>query len=397
MKKHYLVLSVFLIFGLLFTGACGGGGSGSGGENIVLRVAESLGGPDEFIREAGRRFTEVHPHITIEFVNIEVGGAVGVIELDGPAGVGPDVFTAPHDHLGALVAGGHILPVANAARVRNGVFDSAVIAATSGGVLYGYPISMETYALFYNKNLIDEADVPLTFDALIAKAQDFDKADYLFLMDIGPYYSIIFTTADGNRLFGPNGDDRVNSNINSAASARGMTFMRQLRTIMDLDAGDLNTSFVDAAFTSGTSAMTITGPWNIAPFEAAGMNFGVTTIPSLPGQNTPPASFAGVRTTFVSAYTEHPAEAHMFAEFLIAPDIQRLRYEITGAIPPASIPTESVHFAGFFRQLEHAFPMPSIPEMGSYWSAMEAAAANIWNGMNVQEQLNMAHQAMVGN
>jgi arabinogalactan oligomer/maltooligosaccharide transport system substrate-binding protein len=100
---------------------------------------------------------------------------------------------------------------------------------------------------------------------------------------------------------------------------------------------------------------------------------------------------------FVSAYTEHPEEAHAFAQFLISPEIQQLRYQITGAIPSTTVETESPHFAGFFRQLDFAFPMPSIPEMGAYWSAMDAAAANIWNGMNVQEQLDMAHSAMIGN
>jgi len=367
---------------------------------IVLRVAESLGGPDIFIAEAGRRFSELHPNIAIEFVNIEIGGAAAVIELDGPLGIGPDVFAAPHDQIGRLVAGGHVLPVSDVALVTSGVFDSAVIAATFGGVLCGYPIAMETYALFYNRDLIASADVPASFDDLMIWTRAFNAANpgrFGFMFEIGAYYTIIFTTADGNRLFGPTGEDRINSNINSPASVQGMRFMQSLREVLDVNAGDLTTAFADAAFASGHSAMHITGPWNIAPFELAGVNFGVTSIPALPGQATPPASFAGVRTVFVSAYTGHVEEAHAFAQFLISPEIQRLRYEITGAIPSVEVPTESPHFAGFFRQLEFAFPMPSIPEMGAYWAAMDAASINIWNGMDVQEQLNMVHQAIAGN
>jgi len=367
---------------------------------ITLVVSESLGGPDAFIEEAGRRFTELHPHITVEFLNIEIGGAVGTIEVDGPLGIGPDIFTVPHDQLGALIAGGHVLPVPPDAadHVRNLVFTSASDAVTSGGLLYGYPIAMETYALFYNRALISSADVPATFEELMDFSRQFQADNpgmWGFLMDIGAYYAIIFTTADGNRLFGPGGDDRINSNINSAASVRGMQFFQSLREVLDVPAGDLDTAFADAAFTSGISAMHITGPWNIAPFTDYGIDFGVTTLPRLPGQATPPASFAGVRTMLVSAYTEHLAEAHMLAQFLISPEIQRLRYEITGAIPSTTVPTESPHFAGFFRQLDYAFPMPSIPEMGAYWDAMNAAAANIWDGADIQEQLDMAHSAMV--
>ena len=406
--KKFLLMSFALVSAMLIFAACGGGNNASattpnaGSESIVLRVSESLGGPDNFIIEAGRRFTEQNPHITIEFVNVEVGGAVGEIELDGPLGIGPDVFAAPHDQMGALIAGGHILPLTSDIEewVRSTVFDSGITAVSSGGMLFGYPIAMETYALFYNRDLIASEDVPTTFEDLKNFSRDFsaeNPGSFGFVMTIGAYYTIIFTTADGNRLFGPYGIDQVNSNINSPASVRGMEFFQSLREVLDMDAGDLTDAFADANFTSGNAAMIITGPWNISPFENQGVNFGVTTIPSLPGQANPPASFAGVRTMFVSAYTEHPAEAHAFAQFLISPEIQRLRYEITGAIPSTTVETESPHFAGFFRQLDFAFPMPSIPEMGSYWPAMDAAAANIWNGMSVQEQLDMAHSAMVGN
>ena len=392
MKKYLLAL--FAIAATLAFAACREDDRGGA---LVLRVSESLGGPDAFIVEAGRRFTELHPNIAIEFVNIEIGGAAMAVEMDGPLGIGPDLFAAPHDQIGRLVAGGHILPAAKADHVRAGVFDSAVVAATFGGVLYAYPIAMETYALFYNRDLIAPGEVPATFEELVAWTRGFNAANpgrFGFMFEIGAYYTIIFTTADGNRLFGPSGEDRVNTNINSPASVRGMQFMQSLREILDVNAGDLTTAFADAAFASGHSAMHITGPWNIAPFEAAGVNFGVTTIPALPGQASPPASFAGVRAMFVSAFTSHPEEAHMFAQFLISPEIQRLRYEITGAIPSVEVPTESPHFAGFFRQLEFAFPMPSIPEMGAYWAAMDAASINIWNGMDVQEQLDMAHQAI---
>ena len=419
--KKFLLATFVLVAALFVFGACGGGNNNAdtanqppavtgtdpapaitGTDPVVLRVSESLGGPDAFIMEAGRRFTETHPHITIEFINIEVGGAVGVIELDGPLGIGPDVFAAPHDQMGALTAGGHILPIPTDSTdwVRNTVFDSAVTAATADGMLFGYPIAMETYALFYNRALIADADVPSSFEELAEFSRAFsadNPGQFGFVMSIGAYYAIIFTTADGNRLFGPYGVDRVNSNINSPSSVMGMEFFQSLREVLDVDAGDLTDAFVDANFTSGNAAMVITGPWNIAPYEDYGIDFGVTTIPTLPGQATPPASFAGVRTMYVSAHTEHPAEAHAFAQFLISPEIQRLRYEITGAIPSTTVETESPHFAGFFRQLDFAFPMPSIPEMGAYWSAMDAAAANIWNGLDVQQQLDMAHSAMVGN
>lgn len=418
MKKLFLV-AFMLAASLFIFGACANDGNGNAdaavpapgepvpplpvdpdADPIVLRVSESLGATEDFIRAAGEAFTARYPHITIEFVNVEIGGAVGQIEVDGPLGIGPDVFVAPHDQMGALIAGGHILPAAPAVAdwVRNLVFESAAAAVTFDGLVYGFPIAMETYALFYNRDLIDTP--PTTFEGVVEFSREFNAANpgmHGFIMDIGAYYSIIFTTADGNRLFGPYGTDRQNSNINSTASVRGMEFFQSLREILDVDAGDLTTAFADASFIAGQAAMHMTGPWNIAPFTDYDINFGVTTLPSLPGQTTPPASFAGVRTVFVSAFTEHFEEASAFAQFLISPEIQQLRYQLTGAIPSTTVPTDNEHFPGFFRQLEYAFPMPSIPEMGAYWAAMNAASANIWNGMNIQEQLDMANSAMIGN
>ena len=77
---------------------------------VVLTVWESTNGPDEFIKKAGEAYTKTHPNVTIKYVNVELGDAVTQIALDGPAGVGPDLFAAPHDRLGSLVSGGHVLP-----------------------------------------------------------------------------------------------------------------------------------------------------------------------------------------------------------------------------------------------------------------------------------------------
>ena len=61
-------------------------------EKVVLTVWESLQGPDEFIRQAGDAYSKSHPNVEIKFVNVELGDAAGQIALDGPAGVGPDIF-----------------------------------------------------------------------------------------------------------------------------------------------------------------------------------------------------------------------------------------------------------------------------------------------------------------
>lgn len=366
---------------------------------ITLVVWESTNGPDEFIRQAGRIYEETHPKIRIKFVNVEVGDSVGQIALDGPAGVGPDVFAAPHDRLGTLAIGGHVLATKNPEEVRSRALKSCSTALTYDGIMYGYPVSAETYALFYNRNLIADADVPRTWQSLASWSERFNAENpgkRGFVMDVGNgYYTIVFTTADGNRLFGENGTDREHSNINSEKSVSGMKFFQSLRHALDIPASDLDTATVDAAFQSGNAAMHITGLWNVVAFGKAGIDFGVAPLPSLPGDDSPAASFSGTRAMFVSAYSDFPDEANDFARFLMSDEMQVLRFRLTGALPSVSVDVESPYLGGFMKQLEYSFPMPSIPEMAMYWNAMNSASKNIWNGADVRRELDACNSAIV--
>lgn len=133
---------------------------------MTLKVWESDKGPDKFIQQAGEAYTKLHPNVKIEYVHVELGDAAGQIALDGPAGVGPDLFAAPHDKLGELVNSGHVAQTVNPEKIKSEVLGACSQALTYNGKMYGYPISAETYALFYNKDMISENEVPKTWEDL---------------------------------------------------------------------------------------------------------------------------------------------------------------------------------------------------------------------------------------
>jgi arabinogalactan oligomer/maltooligosaccharide transport system substrate-binding protein len=275
----------------------------------------------------------------------------------------------------------------------------AVQGATYNGTLYGYPVALETYALVYNKAYIQTP--PTTWDDVASWATTFNAANpgkYGILMDVGnAYYTSIFTSAPGNELFGDSGTDATSPNLNTATSVSGMTEFQNLHSALPVDAADIATSTDDGLFSAGNVAMYITGPWNIAPFQQAGINFGVTTLPSLEGQTNPAQSFAGVRLMCVSAYSKHPAEAADFANFLTTPAMQQLRANITGAVAASSsnITYSNDAVNGFSQQMKYAVLMPSIPQMSGYWTAFNSASANIWDGQDVKTQLDAAQNAVL--
>jgi len=401
MKKISKVISSFLILASFLTlNSCTKQNSRIAEDGtITLVVWESTNGPDEFIRQAGKIYEQSHPKIKIKFVNVELGDAVGQIALDGPAGVGPDVFAAPHDKLGNLAIGGHVLATKNPSEVKEKALGACSTALTYDGVMYGYPVSAETYALFYNKKLISENEVPKTWENLTDWTINFNQNNPEkrgFVMVVGnSYYTIIFTTASGNRLFGESGTDKEHSNINSEKSIKGMKFFQNLRKALDIPAADLDTAIADAAFQSGNAAMHITGLWNVVAFEKAGLDFGVAPLPALPGDDKPSASFSGTRAMFVSAYSDFPEEANDFARFLMSDEMQILRFNLTGAVPSVNVKVDSPYLTGFMKQLDYAFPMPSIPEMNLYWNAMDNASKNIWNGADVKKELDACNSTLV--
>lgn len=371
-------------------------------EEITLTVWESVDGPDQWIKQAGDAFTSQYPNIRIKFVNVEMDDASAAIAMDGPAGTGPDLFAAPHDKLGEMVSGGHVLKTANEDLVREEALPICVDALTYNGILYGYPSAAETYALYYNKALIKEEEVPVTWEELITWCEDFraqQPEKYGFVMNVTTgYYAIIFTTANGNRLFGENGTDISSSYLATEDAIFGMKQFQKLRTILPVAASDMGTDTADGAFAAGKAAMHISGPWNVAAFKAAGIDFGVTTLPGFDA-DAPSASFSGTRGLFVSAYSEYPTEAAKFAEFLMSKEMQELRYQITGALPAidCDLSGEYAEYSdGFRRQLEYAFPMPSVPQMAAFWEASDSAVSNIWNGADVKTELESLDKTIVG-
>lgn len=402
MKKKIALLTAIAMMASFATG-CKSDESSSGSastdapsittENITLKVWESVDGPDKWIQQAGAKFTEKYPNIKIEYVNVESGDSTSAIALDGPAGTGPDLFAAPHDKLGELVSGGHILKTTDEANVKSAVLGACSQALTYSGSMYGYPTSAETYALFYNKDLVPEADVPKTWDDMIKWCESFNSSNsgsYGLVLDVtSMYYTILFSTLNGNRLFGASGTDTSSSYLATADSIEGFKVFQKLRGVLNIASADMGTNTADGAFAAGTAAMHISGPWNVSNFKDAGLNFGVTTLPSLDGK-TPAASFSGTRGMFVSAYSDHPVEANLFGQFLISDEMQALRYSITGALP--SIETElsgefAEYSAGFVAQLDYAFPMPSLPNMSAFWESSGAASSNIWDGADVESEL----------
>ncbi|NLW02036.1 MAG: maltose ABC transporter substrate-binding protein [Clostridiaceae bacterium] len=397
-KRGILALALAILMVAAALGGCGQEAASGKKEPVTLKVWESDGVEKQFIEEMAKSYMDENPHVTIIVEPVAHTDAAQRLQLDGPAGVGADVFAAPHDKLGEMIVGGLILENTHADQLKDTFVQASLDATSYGGKLYGYPTAIETYALFYNKALL--SDPPDTWKDVEEFAKTFNKPQegkYAIAWDVGnAYYSYIFLSAFGADLFGPGGTDKDKHMVNSPEAVKGLSYFQNFRKqYLDVAQADLAGDFMNAGFQNGTIAMVITGPWSIQGYRDAGVNFGVAPLPKFEGMSEPPASFSGIRAMYVSSFTKYPEEAHKFAIYLTSKEALLKRYEITAQIPPRKdVNISDDAHAGILDQFAYSKPMPSIPAMNFYWPAMASAYSNIWNGNDIKTELDTAASAI---
>lgn len=362
-------------------------------EGASLIVWESNDANGKFLEEAAKRFTDKYG-VPVTYEAVELGDAADKIALDGPNGVGADVFAAPHDKLGVMMSAGLLLDNDMEGYTSDVYAEKALSATTYEGKQIGYPLSVETYLMFYNKDLMPEA--PATFDDIVTFAKTFNDErnnKFALMWEVSSaYYAYAFLGAYVD-LFGPNGDDVTSIGVDSPEAVEAMKVFQNLRSVYNVDAADATRDAMLNAFKGGQAAAVITGPWDIEEFNNSGINYGVAPLPKLPN-GVPAKSFSGTRALYVSSFSKYPVAAKMFADFC-SRELADLHYEMTQAVPAIStVAITDEKQQVIYEQYENSFPMPKIPAMGSYWSPMGTAYANIWNGADIQSELNVAVAAL---
>ena len=292
-----------------------------------------------------------------------------------PTGKGPDITIGGHDWIGAFVKDGIVAPVELGDKSAD--FEKVAMEAVSyDGKTYGLPYAIENIAILRNTALADST--PATFDEMIAKGRA-AGTEYPFVVGLDPqaadpYHLYPFQTSFGNSVFARNADGSYDPSQLTIGDEAGQQFAGWLTAQGDTGTKVLNLNLsgdlAKEAFNAGKSPYFLTGPWNVADAQSAGVDVSVDAIPSAGGSAAQP--FAGVQAFFLSAKSTNPLMANEFlVNYIATDDVQTKLFE-AGGRPPAL--TESFEAAqsdpivgGFATVGANAVPMPSIPEMGSVW------------------------------
>lgn len=324
-----------------------------------------------YMIEVGEAF-EAATNVPVAVHQLGFGDIRDQLQLRGPAGEGPDVIIGAHDWLGQLVTNGLVEPLDLAAKAAS--FDPVALQAfTYDGELYGVPYASEAIALYYNPELVPEP--PTTLDELKTMAQtlqDDEGLEQAFVLQQGdPYHSYPFLSGHGGYVFGEDAEGNYDPTDVGLDNEGGLAYGRELdQMIKDgLLRADVNYDTMISLFTSGESAMFMTGPWQLTAMREAGVPFDIAQIPMMEEEARP---FVGVQAFMVSAFAPNKTLAETFLSEYIATDETMAALFEADARPPTWLPQQALvtdeQVLAFAESASKGDPMPAIPEMSSVWT-----------------------------
>lgn len=282
---------------------------------------------------------------------------------------------------------------------------AAVLGATVEEQLLGYPTEVQTYGLFYNKTILEEAGYnspPSTWDEFFEVSEavmDVEGVKQGFGLTAGwdsavvhPYLSMVYS-AGGNFI----SEDGKTVELNSEAGLEALNMQKSF-----IDAGLTDTSInVLESFPDEETAMTINASWWLgslaASMEDRFENVATAQIPAYDGENHGSISygyFYGVNNR-----SNHQDEAWAFLEWL--------NTEVTenGATPSGNflmangiIPShygdmdaleEQIYTENnqpFIDALEYAVPESNFYEGQQVKTILQREIESLWTGQKSPEE-----------
>jgi len=344
-------------------------------------------------------YSKQYPNVTINLVHKP--DLTSAVTTAVPAGQGPDVIAWVDDVVGKFVKLEIIKPIDGIDGVdmsyMNANFSKAAVDAdTFDGKIYGMPETVEAITMIYNKDLITADKLPKTTDDLLALAKSYPQAHagmygVVWNTRNDAYFNAPWIYGFGGYYVKADGTD----GLTTAGTKAGFNYISSFRG--SIPAG-VDYGVADTLFKEKKAAIIINGPWSVADYGKAGVNYGLATLPTANGKAVSP--FVGVKTLMVSANAANPALAVDVIKWFDNKD-----NEIAQSVANKEIPANKLALAdasvqaipevkGFGAQVANGVPLPNTPFMGALWDPVAKALEAVWTGkQTVDSALSDAHTA----
>ena len=300
-------------------------------------------------------------------------------------GDGPDIIFWAHDRFGGYAQSGLLAEVTPDKSFQDKLFPFTWDAVRYDGKLIGYPVSVESLSLIYNKDLLPTP--PKSWEEMAAVDKQLrakGKSAIMFNLQ-EPYFTWPLLAAGGAYAFKPTqgGYNVKDTGVDNAGAKAGMQFLVDQVKAKMLNA-DTDYSIAEAAFNKGQTAMTINGPWAWSNIDKSKINYGVTTLPTLNGK--PSKTFVGVLSAGINAASPNKELAREFLENFLLTDAGLdavNKDKPLGAVALKSFQQtleKDQRIAATMSNAQNGDIMPNIPQMSAFWYAMRTATLNALSG-----------------
>lgn len=324
-------------------------------------------------------------------VEVQEGGLSDTLNIttELPSGQGPDVLLCAHDKVPEVM--GVVMPLDDSIiqNVSQNVVESAMKTVTFDGKVYGVPVSMDTYAMFYNKAVVT-GQPATSYEELAQQAKTFNDPNnnkFLFLFDAStgsPLYCLL--SAYGYNVFGDDGTDENNPGFDTPAFEKGLEVLKAYHdNVIPAISTDLGiTDSLNTNFENGNTGYILSGPWDVKTFRDAGVDLGVTNLPTYDGHQQ--RSFTFVQDALVSDYTSYPNASQLFAQFLVSSESAESLYSKAGRITTRK-DISSVKGLGddevmsaIVKSFANTIAAPSAKRMNFYWRISNDIFTAVFDG-----------------
>jgi multiple sugar transport system substrate-binding protein len=400
----------------------GGGSSSSGVVDITWQTMWS-GNTLTLLSQMVNEFNATHPDIHVTESNIPSATGDAKLLSEIAAGDPPDVFTEWNPVLGEYAADGSIQSfkpylTGSYAGLEKWLYPIALQGGEYNGTLYALPMSMNSWALYYNKSMLKAAGIsspPTTLAQLYTdqakewklSGSKLDQIGFYPLYNQGfEYFGSFFGAVNCFSSAGSYSFETCPGASNEAS------FFAQYNKYPYASIAGMETAYGavaggdDDAFVAGKEGFNMDGPWEGAqniPVTNPSMvgNFGVVPFPHTVGG---PSTFGQGNYNIVPKGAAHPKQAFEFIAWLAGYQNETFNSKIDpkGGWMPASpsVVTQSAYQAWlkanpwlqvFVQQMSSPYSVtPKLTKSESEFETAEATATE-----DIAEHSKTPQQALV--
>ncbi len=320
------------------------------------------------------RFQQLRPDIRVQSHFVAYGDFAQAYTEAARARGGPDLIMAPGWWLRQLAAEDLLLPLDTwvPANERAQFIPATVENLTWRGRLYGLPTHYELVALYFNRRLLADDNLPATTDDIIDLAQASPSQGIGIYTNF--YHLFWAIPAYGSALFDENGRVVLDKSTGTAQFLSWLLRAQETPGIFTaLDYGMLMERFKKEEY-----ALFIDGPWSIRELrERFGDDLGVAPLPDGPGG--PARPWLGADGVFLNAAVpdERLEHALALARHITGADSASQLAQIAGRLPAhkdADLGGDAL-LTGFSFQADTALALPHHAEMDEVWGYAEEMIA----------------------